>query len=339
MLVPFIEGLIGNARSSGALNEDLLRFEADAPTVATGELAYPGKVAIDGKRIAIADSGHHRVIIGEIGDRPDAVRVKRTVGGTRAGYADGAEPLFNSPQGLLFDGARLLAADAGNHVIRSIDIASGEASTVAGTGRQMRTRGDRDAGALSSPWDIAKSGDTLFAAMAGVHQIWSVNLTSHAARPHCGTGGEDIRDGDNRSALLAQPMGITATENFLYFADAESSAIRTADFSEDGSVRTIVGTGLFDFGDVDGTGDEVRLQHTQGIAVAPSGMLVVADSYNDCLKLIDPVKRTSRVWKRGLSEPSGVACSDTHAYVADTNAHRLVAVDLANGEMTEVRLE
>jgi DNA-binding beta-propeller fold protein YncE len=104
-------------------------------------------------------------------------------------------------------------------------------------------------------------------------------------------------------------------------------------------VGTIAGTGLFDFGDVDGRGDDVRLQHAQGVTSHPLGGLLVADSYNDCLKIIDPANRSSTTWMRGFSEPSGVACTDTHAYVADTNAHRIAVIDLEAKEMSELRLE
>jgi hypothetical protein len=175
--------------------------------------------------------------------------------------------------------------------------------------------------------------------MAGIHQLWSVNLESGASRVHAGTGGEDIRDGDNQGALLAQPMGITKVDNRLYFADAESNGVRWSETSELGQVGTIVGTGLFDFGDVDGRGDEVRLQHPQGITPHPEGGLLVADSYNDCIKKIDPAARSSETWIRGLNEPEGISCSDTHAYVADTNAHRIAVIDLKTKEVSELKLE
>ena len=180
---------------------------------------------------------------------------------------------------------------------------------------------------------------TEFVAMAGTHQVWSVDTATGRSRAHSGAGGEDIRDGDNQNALLAQPMGIEARGERVYFADAESNAIRWADASEDGVVGTIVGTGLFDFGDVDGKGDDVRLQHAQGLAFRRDGALLVADSYNDCIKVVDIEARTSSAWVRGLHEPSGIACSATHAYVADTNAHRIAVLDLANGDMNELKLE
>ena len=49
--------------------------------------------------------------------------------------------------------------------------------TLAGTGYQMRTRADQKAGAMSSPWDVTLFDKTLYVAMAGIHQIWSVDVT------------------------------------------------------------------------------------------------------------------------------------------------------------------
>ena len=62
-----------------------------------------------------------------------------------------------------------------------------------------------------------------------------------------------------------------------------------------GEVQTIVGRGLFDFGDVDGAGDKVKLQHALGVAYH-DGKLYVADTYNSKLKVIDPEKRSSKTF-------------------------------------------
>ena len=339
MLVPFIDGLIENARAKKTLNETPLRFASDQPTNAPGQLRYPGKVAIDGNRIAIADSGHNRVIVARLSEDAAVGRIEMIVGDERPGFADGSQPRFRAPQGVQIAGDVLYVADTENHAVRSVNLESGDVATLAGTGRQMRTRADRDAGAMSSPWDIALTGTLLYVAMAGTHQIWSVDLESRRSRVHSGTGAEEIRDGENYNALLAQPMGIVSHGDLLYFADSESNAIRQTGSDETSSVATIVGTGLFEFGDVDGSGDEVRLQHPQGITNRPAGGLLVADSYNDCVKLVEPQSRTSNVWARGLNEPEGIACSDTHVYVADTNAHRVVTLNLETREATELRLE
>jgi NHL repeat. len=339
MLQPFIDGLIDTARTRGTLKPDAVHYGVDQPTTAPENLRYPGKVAIDGNRIAIADSGNNRIIIARLDENEGRAKIEMTVGSGAAGFENGLEGSFHSPQGLCFDGDVLFVADAENHAVRAIHLADGSVSTVAGIGRQLRTRGDQREGAMSSPCDVVVVGDTIFAAMAGTHQLWSIDKKTGESRVHAGTGGEDIRDGENRNSLLAQPMGITSRDNKLFFADSESNAVRWSDLAQDGSVGTIVGTGLFDFGDVDGSGDDVRLQHPQGIAIHPEGGLLVADSYNDCIKLVDPDKRSSSTWLRELHEPEGIACSSTHAFVADTNAHRVVVADLRTREVRTLRLE
>ena len=338
VLAPFIEGQIESARAKGTLRTGPLHFDTDGPTATPGELRYPGKVAVEGDKIAIADSGNHRVIVGKLTESGLRMTIEVTAGTGSRGFSDGPTGQFHSPQGLAFAGDLLYVADSENHSVRSITLTTGEIRTVAGTGRQMRTRSDQQAGAMSSPWDVTLVGDTLYVAMAGVHQLWSVDTKTGRSRVHSGTGGEDIRDGPHREALLAQPMGIASVGGRLYFADSESSAIRWADTSPDGSVGTVVGTGLFDFGDVDGRGDEVRLQHPQGVAVLGHELLV-ADSYNDCIKVVNAELGTSSTWLRGLHEPEGVACSTTHAYIADTNAHRIAVVDLESKSVTDLVIE
>ena len=304
-----------------------------------GELAYPDKVAIDGERIAVSDTANHRVLVGTLSSDGLGMRAEREVGGAR-GYEDGERARFDGPRGLLFHGDSLYVADAGNHAVRSIDLRSGETRTVAGTGRQLRTMADLESGALSSPWDLARIGGTLFVAMAGIHQLWAIDLATGRPRAHSGSRAEDIVDGSHESAALAQPMGIVADERRgrLWFVDAESSAVRWADASEAGEVGTVVGTGLFDFGDTDGRGDDVRLQHPQALVRRADGTLVVADSYNDALKVVDPATRESRTLVRGLHEPGGLALGGSGAvYVADTNAHRIVRV-ASDGEVQAVRM-
>lgn len=339
LLEPFITTLVAAAESKGILNREKRPATPDSPNKPPGQLRYPGKVAVSGKFIAIADSGNHRIIVGTLSADGSSASARHVVGTGSRGFDDGANPSFDSPQGLVFGDDVLYVADSGNHAVRSIDLRSWQVQTIAGTGRQLRTRADLAAGAMSSPWDLTLVEKKMFIAMAGVHQIWTLDIESRRLRVHAGAGGEDIRDGPNPEALLAQPMGISSHDNRVYFADAESSAIRQTDVREDGETRTVVGTGLFDFGDKDGTGDAVRMQHQQGLAFAEDGQLIVADSYNDAIKLVDPVSRTVESWVRNLNEPGGVARGATQVYVADTNAHRIMVVDSKTGNAKELMLQ
>jgi DNA-binding beta-propeller fold protein YncE len=333
MLRPLLEDLLSQRANTPA--NELLHFPAETPAVAPSILRYPGKVAVDGDRIAISDTGNHRVIVGTL-ETPRRMRAQHVV--TRLDADEKEASSFNSPQGLAFSGEELYVTDSESHRVCIVDVDSGSARSLAGTGKQLRTRDDRSEGALSSPWDVVVVGGEVYVAMAGVHQIWSIDKDSGRSRVHAGAGGEDIRDGANASALLAQPMGITADDTRLYFADAESSAIRWSDLRPDGSVGTIIGTGLFDFGDVDGVGDTVRMQHQQGIARRSNGDLLVVDSYNDALKWVNPKSREARSWLRGLHEPGGVAAGERCAYIADTNAHRVVVADYRTSDMVELEI-
>ena len=332
MVAPTLERIIADAgatltRSASARHSDTQERLA---------LRYPGKVAVGGNRLAIADSGNDRVIVAEVeGER---ARITRLLGGAR-GFRDGADPLFDHPQGVLFDGGALLVADAFNHAIREVDLASGVTRTIAGTGTQLRTRADQRAGALSSPWDLTHIGDRIAIAMAGNHRLYLLERGAALARAFAGSGAEELHDGPLESAALAQPMGICADETTLYFADAESSAIRYAPVEPEGDVGTLVGTGLFDFGDVDGEGAQARLEHPQGILRMPDGRLLVVDSYNDTLKWLDTATRRVTTWVRGLHEPGGAALGEGVVYVADTNAHRIAIVSLADGSVRELSLD
>ncbi|MFL5577649.1 MAG: alkyl hydroperoxide reductase [Gemmatimonadaceae bacterium] len=380
-LDPVLRRLIAAYDEAGVIDRAPLHFPADPPAIAPGTLRYPGKVAVRGARIAIADTGHHRVLVGRLSQGGRRMTVERVAGAGAPGFADSTDPgaaRFTTPNGVLFAGGGdpsdgepadgdgvLYVADTGNHAVRAVALDGADAGavrTVAGTGRQLRTQADMDAGALSSPWDLALADGTretatresasrgsgmLYVAMAGIHQIWAVDVATGRVRPHSGRFGEDIADGPQREALLAQPMGIGATATTaaplagrLWFVDAESSAVRWADLDPEGRVGTVVGTGLFDFGDQDGIGDEVRLQHPQGLTLHPaSGRLLVADTYNGALKWVDPATRRAESWVRGFHEPSGLAVGRGVIYVADTNAHRIAVVDEGTGEIAELEIE
>lgn len=326
LLRGFLDAQIARADEAGIIDRTPRSWPVDSPSIEPGSLRYPGKVTVDGARIAIADSGNNRVLIGALGPDGIRARITRVVDGRAGGAAGGGLP-FRNPQGVLFAGDTLYVADAGDHMVRAIDLASGAVRTVAGTGRQMRSRADLRAGALSSPWDLALHGEILYMAMAGVHRLWALNLRTGETWPFSGSGREDIVDGAHAEAALAQPMGLALHGDQLYFADAESSAIRVASLRPEGEITTLVGTGLFDFGNRDGVGDAVRLEHAQGVAVRPDGGVLICDSYNDALKRLDPRTREVTTWIRGLHEPAGLALGPGRVYVADTNAHRIAVID------------
>jgi len=116
---------------------------------------------------------------------------------------------------------------------------------------------------LNSPWDLQLAGRTLYIAMAGPHQIWKLDLDKNEISTFAGSGREARQDGQLLKAGFAQPSGITTDGRKLYTADSEANVIRAIDLDK-GEVKTLVGGDLFAFGDEDGYGDDVRLQHPLG---------------------------------------------------------------------------
>src|SRR5690606_18037319 len=146
----------------------------------------------------------------------------------------------------------------------------------------------------SSPWDVVcdEKHQRLIVAMAGLHQIWTVDIKTGHAAAWIGSGREDIDTGPRaqpaRLASLAQTSGLSIEGDQLYFADSETSSIRRAELAT-GDVTTLIGTGLFDFGLRDGALNQAMLQHPLGVA-ASDHLIYVADTYNHALRVIDTRK-------------------------------------------------
>ncbi|MGL4460920.1 MAG: NHL repeat-containing protein, partial [Planctomycetia bacterium] len=329
--------------AKGTLDRTPLHFEQEQATAAVTPLRYPGKVLPDpaGNRLFIADSTHHRIVVADL----KTFEVKRVIGSGRPGLKDGGpiEARFSEPQGMALDGETLYVADTKNHALRAVDLKTGKTTLVAGDGRRGFERTFKGPGktvSLASPWDVLRIGRTLYIAMAGTHQIWTMNLDDGELANMAGSGREDIIDGTYDSAAFAQPSGLATDGEWLYVADSEVSGVRKVSLTKP-VVETVVGEGLFDFGDKDGVAGAVRLQHALGVAYA-DGVLYVADTYNNKLKKIDPKTRAAKSFlgdkKAGktdeparFDEPGGLAIADGKIYVADTNNHLIRIVDLKTG--------
>lgn len=349
------DGLIAQtivgADRAGELDRAPLDLRPERAGAMTGVLAFPGKVLADehSGRLFIADSGNNRIVVttldGEVLDVAGSGAIGRDDGSFEAAT-------FNHPQGMALDGDALYVADTENHALRRLHLRQRTVTTIAGTGRQAVRVGQTGVPArvdLSSPWDLSLDSNLLFIAMAGVHQIWYMDVRAGRIEPYAGSGAEGLVDGTRSQAALAQPSGITSDGRRLYFADAEASAIRWADLPPGHFVGTIVGRGLFDFGDRDGIGNRAALQHPLGIT-HHAGELYVADTYNNKIKRVN-ARRTSvetllGTGEAGLrdgepalfDEPGGVSYADGRLFIADTNNHAIRVAPVDGGPVTTLQL-
>jgi DNA-binding beta-propeller fold protein YncE len=330
--------ILDDARADGTLAKTQA-LPPRRPRAQPGALAYPGKVlaAADG-RLFVSDSLHHRVL--ELGHDG---RILEIIGSGSQGRASGTfdDARLDDPQGLAFDRrANLLyVADARGQTLWKADLARREILAIAGTGAlggapfgRAQTASEAE---LRTPWDLALAGNLLYVAMAGSHQICVLDLKTGKIARFAGNGRETLADGPGPFASFAQPSGLALADGTLYVADSESSAVRAIDVASR-EVRTIVGTGLFDWGDRDGPLGPQMLQHPLAVAWSKGG-LYVADSYNGKIKRFDPgFKGLSTVLVEAeglpLAGPAGLAIeADGSLVVADTDRSRLLRLSPGAG--------
>ncbi|WP_427161817.1 thioredoxin-like domain-containing protein [Aliinostoc sp. HNIBRCY26] len=347
-----IAKLIQEHQHKGTLNFQELRLTLEKqrqPLITP--LAFPGKVLATPAALCIADSGHHRIVMSSVDSE-----IIHVIGNGKAGFTDGdfSTAQFSAPQGMTFDVTNqiLYVADTENHAVRRVDLQHQVVETIAGTGEQSRNiyphGGVGLETPLNSPWDLVQVGNNLFIAMAGSHQIWCMNLDTRMISTYAGTGAEGCFDSSLTESAFAQPSGITTNGQELFIADSETSSIRGVGLIAPYQVRTICGSGdLFGFGDIDGQGEDVRLQHCLGIEYA-NNFLWVADTYNHKIKLVSPHTGNCQTVLgdgsvglqngQGTStrffEPSGLSVMGSHLYICDTNNHAVRRVDLQTLEVT-----
>lgn len=342
-----MSALIRYHQAKGTLDRRPLHFQLETLGSADTPLRFPGKVIADpdSNRIFIADSSHHRVVVAAL----DSGKILQVIGDGLPQLVDGdfKTARFNDPQGLALRGNILYLADRKNHALRKLDLDKRTVLTLGGNGERGYERFATGKGkeiALASPWDLCLVENTLYIAMAGTHQIWKMDVTTEQVSHFAGNGAEDITDGNLFNSTFAQPSGLVSDGKTLYVADSEVSAIRAISLPK-GPVTTVIGTGLFDFGDQDGSLRGARLQHALGVALHDRQILV-ADTYNNKIRTID--MRADRITTYlgdgtagdsdtnpiRFDEPGGIFVAGTKAYVADTNNHKVRIIDLTKNSVS-----
>lgn len=273
-------------------------------------LSFPAAIKKYGDLFYIADSGNNRIVAVD----KDGKIVKTYDG-------------FHNPRGFaVMNNKTLFVADTGAHSLTAIDIETGKRETLGGDGTRGRI--------WASPWDVAvTANENLVIAMAGTHRLHIYDVAKKTLDVFAGNGREAVIDGDAISSELAQPSGLSiASDGAVYFADAESSALRVV---KGGQVKTLIGTGLFDFGLKDGAYPTAQMQHPQGVFVK-GDVVYIADTYNNAIRLYDiQTGQLSTVKNNGetLNEPGAIWVGDDFALVADTNNNRILKMDLKSGTL------
>ena len=348
---------------AGQLRQDPLPLAPEKAKMAPSELSFPGKLAFDVERglLWISDSNHHRLVAVKLDGTIVETVGKKGEAGTQDG--DFSTARFHRPQGLLYGPGKLYVADTENHSIRVVDLAKREVKTLAGTGSQGFLRDPQNAPALttplSSPWDLAFFPDasSLAIAMAGSHQLWSLDLSGGFLNVLAGNGRESIDDGPYPENSLSQPSGLSAVDRRVYFVDSETSSLRLLSYQADHQVlravvKTLIGEGLFEFGFKDGDKSIARLQHPLGLW-AEEGQVYIADTYNHSIRRYDMKtgklstfagdgqrgENDGELAKARFNEPNAIVKIADRFYVADTNNHRIRVLDPLSGQVSTLDIK
>ncbi|HEX8161107.1 MAG TPA: thioredoxin-like domain-containing protein [Pyrinomonadaceae bacterium] len=260
------------------------------------------------------------------------------------------ETALNSPWDLQLVGRRLYIAMAGPHQIWRLNLSTNTISVFAGSGREARADGPRRESAFAQPSGITTDGSVLYVADAESNALRAVSLArAAAAAGQSADDGEPVipSDGDGAAELQARgevsPPGEDETKPVVAYAVMTKPPPQS-------QVSTLAGGDLFEFGDADGAGDGVRLQHPLGVLYVEGAGVFVADTYNHKIKLLDPATRqvTTVVGtgmpgqadgdKPSFYEPGGLTTANGKLYVADTNNHAIRVVDLATGKTSTLAL-
>ncbi|GIY70286.1 NHL repeat-containing protein 2 [Caerostris extrusa] len=344
------------------LNTSPLPLKLTEESIKSSSLLYPSGISTHGTSVIVSDTGHNRLLLLSSGGK-----VQDVIGCGSPGFKDGSfiDCSFNRPQGTTWWKANFIfVADTGNNCIRMVDLKGKKVCTVFNGNDKFLKSEETSVLNFASPWDVCigpkldsnmEELNVLYIAVAGSHQIWAMHLddilisseeySSLECVPFAGNGTEECRNNTYKmKAGFAQPSGVAYSElcpGMLFIADSESSTIRSISLIN-GSVKTVVGGGLdpknlFQYGDKDGSGLDVKLQHPLGICVMEESKIFIADTYNHKIKLINDKKRECHTFAgKGFladnsvpncefDEPSAICYSSQEKclFVADTNNHTI----------------
>jgi DNA-binding beta-propeller fold protein YncE len=189
-------------------------------------------------------------------------------------------------------GALLVADRAGHRVVR-IDPGTLRMTPVAGNGQNgfSGDGGPATAAALGEPIEVevAPDGSVYVVSTERVRRIAADGTISTVAGN--GTRGYAGDGGPAAAAVLNAPMGLAFDAAGHLFVAEYENRVRRID-AQTGIVTTAAGTGEEGYSGDGGPARAARISHPHGVAVAPDGDLLIADTWNNRLRRVDSATGT-----------------------------------------------
>jgi NHL repeat len=324
--------LAGAARSAGSTDG----FGSQA------RFNFPWDVAVDYAtgNLFVADTSNHTIRKVTPDGRVTTVAGLALTSGSINGTGSAAR--FRNPWALDVDPAGIIyVADTQNHLIRRID-ASGNVTTIAGSGQYGRSDGNGTSASFAVPSGIAVMNDgTIFVPENDLHDVRRITsagavTTFTGQKPILGT-----TNGSGTQARFTYPYATASDSAGNLFVAELSHDIRRIDTN--GNTSTAAGLPL-SAGTNDGAGGAARFNSPLGIVADSMGNFFIADTSNHTIRKMTPGGTvTTFAGAPGVSgfvdgtgnqarfdEPWGLAI-DSHdtLYVADSSNHAIRTIEPA----------
>jgi sugar lactone lactonase YvrE len=274
------------------------------------KLYRPQDVAIapapDG-RLFIVDWNNHRIRVLE-GD--GSLRIVAGEGELGLGSDDPATGRLNHPTDLTFDGqGRMVIAAWHNSRVKTVDLTTGELADLCGDGRRgfAGDGGPAATATLDLPVGVVvdAAGNLIISDQANqrlrlvehdtmiIRTIAGIGLCKDAAgiMVPCALGD----GGPATEASFSFPLGQSARPGGriaidpagnLYVADTSNFRVRKIDTT--GIVTTVAGNGELGRAGDGGPATAAQLSRVGDVAVGPDGALYIADTENNCVRVVAP---------------------------------------------------
>lgn len=261
-------------------------FSGDGGPAVWASLSFPKGLAVaqDGS-VYVTEEGNKRV------RRIDVSGNITTVAGGGSSYASSIPATtarLESPFGMDLDAAgNLFLADAASNRIVKIDPAGLLTVVAGGVGGYGGDGGSAAHALLNAPTDVdADTDGSLYVADTRNHRIRKIDpegiittVAGDGTQCFYGDGGQA------RHACLSWPNAVLATSEGFIISDSSNNRIRSV--GGDGIIRTIAGNGYWGFGGDGLTGTSAALKWPSGIQVNSEGNLLIADSWNGRVRMLE----------------------------------------------------